>query len=167
MRYIKLFEEVFSTIPTKHTKDSIKSMSIDDLGKALEIYHKEGRNNEIISVIDIWVGQDGNKIISLSGEDKIKFLDILDKYEDLRLRTERNKDLEAMSKYIKSGVSEIRDTIKNLEERLDRYKKNLESALRNEEYENAAKINSEIKSVKWRIEREENILNRINSFIIA
>jgi hypothetical protein len=114
MKHIKLFEEISSAMPSKHTADSIRSMSVDDLERAIEIYHREGNKDEANSVISIWL--DSNPWGSLSMDDMMKFTDFMEKYPDLGSE-ERFADRQAMEYNIKMGgdTSKLEYEIKQLE----------------------------------------------------
>jgi hypothetical protein len=117
MKHIKLFEEISSVMPSKHTADSIRSMSVDDLERAIEIYHREGNKDEANSVISIWL--DSNPWGSLSMDDMTKFTDFMEKYPDLGSE-ERFADRQAMAQNIKMGGNtyKLESEIKELEIRV-------------------------------------------------
>lgn len=123
MKHIKLFEEVSSAIPSNHTPESIRSMSVDDLEKTVEIYYRDGKKDEAHSLISIWL--DRNPFASLSDEDMVKFSNFLEKYDALDLFDEEKfLDREAMAKNIKMGgnTSELEYEIRQLEAELARKK---------------------------------------------
>ena len=117
MKHIKLFEEISSAMPSKHTADSIRSMSVDDLERAIEIYHREGNKEEANSVISIWI--DSNPFKSLSMDDQIKFTNFMEKYPDLG-DEERFLNRQAMDQNIKMGgdTSKLESEIRELEARV-------------------------------------------------
>lgn len=130
MKHIKLFEEVSSALPSKHTAESIRRMSVDELDKVVEIYHREGKKDEAHSLIKIWL--DSNPYTSLSGDDLSKFVNFMEKCDALDLfDQEKVLNGRAMEQYIKMGgnprrleyeIRELEAKLAEKKELLDRIK---------------------------------------------